>query len=166
MKHVKTNMHAAQLKRMKGQRPVTTTHRIPGRPYQPGEEDWYARADAQAARFVREQRAALYPLPTVEMALRVCADFVWEYRQGEPAWEHLPINYLWQRLALQDALFPQPHLVLAFHDGLQRFLPWLVTQGALSEGACQVQLAELARVKSPLFETACAMLREPVGAPS
>ena len=120
------------------------------------QQRWYTRADRDLRRFLVHKGHALSDPSLAHWAVELCAELSWESRRAPVpvGWSSLRIAEAWARLANLHWFFPQPRLMVAFHDTVQWFLPWLAEQGRLDRASCICMLEQLERVRMPLLEQA------------
>ncbi len=121
---------------------------------------WLARAQRDARGFVARHGHALLDPSLAGWVLEECAERAWDPAACMGAWQQLRLAELWLRLGNMHRFFPQPRLVVAYHDTLATFLPWLVVQGRLSREHGMRMLDELERAAGPMLERARSTLRE------
>lgn len=115
---------------------------------------WYAESEREARQFLARAGHLLADPSLAHWVVEQCAELVWQWRSGPPAWSALRVGEVWLRLANLHRFFPQPRLVVAFYETLSHFLPWLVRAGRLDHSLSLAMLDQLERVRSPMLERA------------
>lgn len=144
---------------MNQQLPSRPTLRLVIEPTRARQHAWYESAERDGRNFLMRHGHALSEPCLAYWVVEQCAELVWEWQPEEPSWSALRVGELWQRLDNLHRFFPLPRLVVAHHETLTSFLPWLSSRGQLDRRACTALLDELARASSPMLEEALATLR-------
>ena len=118
------------------------------------QQAWYAQSDREARQFLARSGHLLSDPSLDHWVVEQCAELVWQWRSGPPAWSVLRVGDVWLRLANLHRFFPQPRLVVAFYETLSHFLPWLASAGRLERSLSLAMLDQLERVRSPMLERA------------
>jgi hypothetical protein len=118
------------------------------------QREWMAEARRESQEFLARRGHLLADPSLATWVLEQCAELIGETAEAAPAWGALPLEEVWRRLDNLQRFFPQPRLVVAHHETLRAFVPWLCGRGLLTIVAGEDMLTLLERVSAQALRRA------------